>query len=225
MAQLLYDKQSSEAHLNAVKRHMRLCRQISGGEPYALQIEPYYQTLTEKRQASDQAKFEREAAYDLVVLNDSDLDNTLRTLFEKAKQYDRENPGRPVLTRLFIDGKLSGIIYASLKNEPQLAEQLIARLDALGEDHPLAEEKAKVQADVDKCQAALTAYQETIITHKSVVALEEIAQADLRRQYEFNYLDIAKEFGKSYANRFFPSFRSSPKITPEEDIQEPEITE
>ena len=225
MAQLLYERQSSNAHLNAVKRHMRLCRQIKGGDKYAVQIEVNYNTLIEKQQASEQAKFEKESAYDDVVLNDSDLDNTIRTLFEKAKQYDRENPGRPVLSRLFIDGKLSGIIYASLKNEPALAEQLIARLDALGEGHSLSEEKAKVQADVDKCQTALTAYQEAITAHKSVVALEEIAQADLRRQYEFNYLDIVKEFGKRFANRFFPVISSAPKITPEEETEEPEVTE
>ena len=204
---------------------MRLCRQIKGGDKYVVQIESFYNVLIEKQQASEQAKFEKEGTYDDVVLNDRDLDSAVRTLFEKAKQYDRENPGCPLLIRLFPDGKVSSIIYASLKDEPTIVEQLISRIDALGKEHPLQTEKTGLHTNIDKCRAALTAYHDAIRAQKTVEALEEIAQADLRRQYEFNYLDIAKDYGKRYANRFFPAISSASKISPDEEAEELEITE
>ncbi len=225
MAQLLYDRQSSKKHVNAVKRHMRLCRQIEGGDKYVVEIEPYCSVLIEKQQASEQASFEKMVAYDNVVLNDTILDNLIRTLFEKTKQFDRENPGRSILIHLFPDEKMTTIIYAPLKDEPTLVEQLIVRIEALGAEHPLYAEKTDIQAKVDNCLAALDRYHTSISHFKSVRASEEIAQADLRRQYELNYFEIAKDFGKRYANRFFPVIHSGKKQLPNEETEEKELSE
>jgi len=211
MAQLLYERQSSDTHLNAVRRHMRLCRQIKGGEQYATRIEPFVNGLDEKQKLSEKAKLDKEIAYDNVILNDNDLDNSTRTLFEKSKQYDRENPGRPVLNQIFTDGKLSTIIYAPYESEPDLAGQMLSRLAALGTDHPLSEQSTIIKADIDKCKAALTTYHDSIKLQKDAEAAEEISKSNLRRQYEFDYLDMVKEFGKNSANRFFPVIGSSGK--------------
>ncbi|WP_180327192.1 hypothetical protein [Labilibaculum manganireducens] len=47
------------------------------------------------------------------------------------------------------------------------------------------------------------------------VANEEVAQANLRKQYEFNYLDAIKIFGKTFANRLLPQTVSKKKIEAE----------
>ncbi|WP_421917950.1 hypothetical protein [Marinifilum sp.] len=49
-----------------------------------------------------------------------------------------------------------------------------------------------------------------------------MAQAELRKQYEFNSLDAIKLFGKNYANRLFPKFASGKKKAEEEVVEEKE---
>ncbi len=217
MAQLLYEKQSANVHLNTTRRHMRLCRQIKGGDKYAVRIEPNYNDLLEKQKAADQAKFEKEAAHDDVVLNDTDLDNSVRNLYDECKQYDRDNVGRPVLKELFPGGNISGVIYAPLKDEPDVVEELLIRMDALELGENITAHKGAIQLNIEKCREALAVYHEAIKNQKQLEAVEEIAKATIRRQYEFNYLDIAKEFGKRNADRFFPSIRSSGRKAVEKD--------
>ena len=217
IAQLLYERQSTDLHLNAAHRHMRLCRQIKGGEPYATRMEPYVNELTEKQKITGKAKLDKEIAYDDVILNDNDLDNTIRTLSEKCKQYDRENPGRPVLNQLFTDGKPSTIIYAHVENEPDLADQLLTRLAALGANHVLNEQSQVIKTNIEKCRAALVVYHNAIKIQKDAEAAEEISKSNLRRQYEFNFLDLSKEFGKSAANRLFPVISSSNRTSTDEE--------
>jgi hypothetical protein len=225
MAQLIYEKQSSTVHLNATHRHSRLCRQIKGGEQYATRIEPYYNELLEKQKISEKAKLDKETAYDDVILNDSDLDNSIRTLFERCKQYDRENPGRPILNELFRDGKISSIIYAPLVSGPDMVDQLLTRIAALDAGNPIHELSASIKKNIDKCKNAISIYHNFINAQKMAEAVEEIAKSNLRRQYEYNYLDIAKEFGKIYANRLFPIINSSSKTISnrEKIIETPEV--
>jgi len=216
MAQLLYERQSTDIQLNATRRHMRLCRQIKGGETYAARIETYQKDLEEKQKITDKARLEKESAYDDVILNDKDLDNSIRTLYEKCKQYDRDNTGRPVLNQLFTDGKLSTIIYAHVENEPDMADQLLARLAALGANHVLNEQSPAIKASIDKCRTVLVVYHNAIKLQKDAEAAEEISKSNLRRQYEFNYLDLSKELGKNAANRLFPVISSSSRTSPDE---------
>jgi hypothetical protein len=61
------------------------------------------------------------------------------------------------------------------------------------------------------------AYHNAITNQKSAEATEEISKSNLRRQYEFNYLDMVKEFGKGNANRFFPVIGSSGKSSNEDN--------
>lgn len=190
---------------------MRLCKQVKGCENYATHIEPFYKDLEEMQKATMLAKQNKESAYDDVVLYDTDLDNSIRTLFEKCKQYDRENPGRPVLNQLFPDGKISTILYAPLESEPSMASQLLTRLEGLGNSHLLSGQGEGIKANIEKCKAALTSYYNSIDVLKSAEASEEISKSKIRRQYEFNYLDMVKEFGKNNADRLFPDINSKGK--------------
>ncbi len=211
MAQLLYERQSTKAHLNAVSRHIRLCRRASGTEEVIAAINPYYKALIEKQNASEEAKQKREMAYDDVIFNDDLLDDEVRTCYDDCKKHDRKNPGRPVLNIVFPDGKFSPIINAPLKDEPDEVEQLVIRIESLGAEHPLNQTIASLKEGINNCRNALKEYHNSISTQKSVEALEEIAQANLRRQYEYNYLDLIKLFGKKHANRFFPVLHNTSK--------------
>ncbi|MDF1549755.1 MAG: hypothetical protein P1P88_18145 [Bacteroidales bacterium] len=211
MAQLLLQRHSTDVHLSAARRHIRRCKQIKGGEPYAVKILSLDKVLQEKQKLTLQAKIEKEDAHDDVVLNDGDLDNSIRSLSDRCKQFDRENTGRPLLNQLFPGGKISGIIYAPLENEPDVAEQLLTRLDALEEGNPLKEHIVPIKTNIEKCRVALAASKESIKALKQAEALEEISKANLRQQYEFNYLDMVKEFGKLNAERFFPPISPAPK--------------
>lgn len=204
MAQLLYLRHSTNTHLNAAKRHMRLCRQIKGGDKFAARIEPFFKDLASKKILTEEARLNREIMYDDIVLRDADLDNSIRTLFEKTKQFDREYPGRPVLNQIFPEGKMASIIYAPFEDETILADQMLAKLASLGTDHQLAGMAEPIKSCVEKCREAIKLYHTAINIQKSAEADEEISKSNLSRQYEYNYLDIAREFGKRNGDRFFP---------------------
>jgi hypothetical protein len=223
MAQLLYERHSTAIHLNVAKRHMRLCKQFNGTENLVSSIEPVFEALQKKEAATVQATFEKEAATDFAGLNDNNLDDKIKTCFERCKQYDRENPGRPVLLVVFPDNKHTTITRASLDSEPDMAEQMVARLESLGATHPLNELAAGLKESISKCREALTAYNERIRLLKVAEADEKIAKSNLRKQYEFNYYDSVKLFGKIFAERLFPPINgaSKKKSNGEDEVNTP----
>lgn len=204
MARLLQDRQSTEVHLTSAHRHVRLCHQLRGTETLVQLIQPTITALEAKQTVTKSKSIDRDAAYDKLVLSDSLLDDSVRTTFENAKQYDRENPGSVILTQLFPDGKFTGITSAPLDKEADLAEKLLIRIQSLGAAHPLAKRVAPLQQAIQNCRAAQQAYFNAITSQKSAEAEEEIAQAALRKQYELNYYEALRIFGRTVADRLFP---------------------
>jgi hypothetical protein len=220
MAQLLYDRHSTKIHLSIVKRHKRLCKQIPGAEELIIAVDPFYDDLLKKQATTLIAEENKEVAYDNVQLNDRNLDDRVRSAFEKCKQYDRDNPGRPVLNQVFPDGKFSTIVNTPLKDEPDEVAKLVARIEALGTEHVLNELVAYLNEGIDKCRQALNTYYEAIKAQKSKEAEEAISKSNLSRQYEFNYLDAVKKFGKNFANRLFPVINNSTRSTVDNNNEE-----
>lgn len=105
MAIMLTDRDSSDRRLDATRRHIRLCKQMPGAEALATAIETVYNTLLEKQAETKSKHQARQDALDDFILSDAILDDQVRTAFERCKQHDRENPGTPVLMRLFPDGE------------------------------------------------------------------------------------------------------------------------
>ena len=204
MARMLQDRDSTDSHLNTTRRHVRLCKQIKGAETLAEAIQPAYQQLQQK-QADTQAKAEaRQEAYDDLLLSDTDLDNAVRTTFEKCKQFDRENPGLPVLAQIFPDQTYSSIINIPREQEPDVVEKLAIRLENMGETHSLFPVAAELRARITTSRNTITAFHTAVREQKMAEAEEEIAQAALRQQYEINYLEARKLFGRQTAERLFP---------------------
>ncbi len=217
MAKLLRDKMSSEAHISGGERHVRLCQQTKGAESLVLNIQPKIDNLQHKvnfRIGKVKARF---SAYDNIVLKDGTLDDSIKNLADSAKQYDRNNPGRPVFNQMFPDGPPSSITDASFAKEIEKAESLLVRLKSLPDGHSLLSLDAVLTSAIEASRQAMLDHQGAVSEEKAAIAEEELAQATLREHYEFNFLDAIKLFGKAYANRLFPKL-SSKKKKPVEEV-------
>ncbi len=212
MAKLLNDKMSSQTQISTTNRHIRLCNQTQGADQLATAIAPKVTMLKEKNAATLAQKEKRDSAYDNLVFKDAVLDDTIRNVADSAKQFDRMNPGRPVYTQLFPDGKYSTIVRASFSKELGMSMQLLERLLALGDTHQLYANVAPLTTASSDVKTAIQNLEEEGNKVKVALANEELAQAELRKQYEFNYLDAAKMFGKKFADRLFPKTASKAKV-------------
>ena len=210
MAQFLYERHSTNVHLNIVKRHIRLARQFKGAEELVTAIEPSYSELTAKAANTISVTCETEFKRDLLVFTDVSLDDKVRNVHEASKKYDRDHPGIPVTSLLFPDG-ISPVIYAPIESEPTLVEKLILGIQSLGEGHPLSEHIASLQEAVDKSKTAISELKTAITDEKMAEALEGIAKVNLTRQYEQNIYAASSKFGKAFANRLFPAINPQTK--------------
>jgi hypothetical protein len=216
MTRMLSNRMSSESIWSSAIRHQRLCNQIPGAEQFATAMQPVIDKLKEKHQISTDACDDKSAAYDNMVLKDTILDDVVRDVSDAAKQYDRKNMGRGIYTTLFPDGKTLSIIKAPMTKEPDLAEQLLQRFSNFEEGNSMLELKFTLTTAIADARTAITAYGQSITDEKKALADEAMAQDDVVRQYEFNYLDAAKLFGKKYTNRLFPKTPRTKKEEPAE---------
>jgi hypothetical protein len=220
MATLLRDKMSSEAHINNSERHVRLCQQTQGAESLVANIQPKIDNLqTQVNIRIDKVKA-RYSAYDGIVFKDGMLDDCIKNLAGSAKQYDRSHPGRPIFTRLFPDGRPSTITDASFTKELSKAEGLLVRLQSLAEENSLHTHEAILSNAIKASRQAVLDHKEAVSEESLAIAEEQMIQAELRKQYEFNYLDATKLFGKNFANRLFPKFTGKKKKQVEEVVVE-----
>ncbi len=153
--------------------------------------------------------------YDDLIFNEGGLDDSIRTISSSAKQYDRENPGRPIHKLLFPEGGYSSILRFSIEKKANAAEEIKERIKSLGQEHSLFAQITPLEESINKVRTSLMALQQAKTNVRTAVANEEIAQANLRKQYEFNYLDAIKMFGKTFANRLFPQTVSKKKLEEE----------
>jgi hypothetical protein len=210
MAQFLYERHSTNVHLNIVKRHIRLARQVKGAEGLVTVIEPYYNQLAERAAHATSANDETECKRDLLAFFDVSLDDKVRDLHEACKKYDRDHPGIPVTSLLFPDG-ISPVVYAPVESELTLVEKLVLGIRGLDEGHPLAEYIAPLKEAGEASKTAIGELKSAITAEKTAEALEAIAKVNLTRQYEQNIYAASSKFGKSYANRLFPQIFTATK--------------
>ena len=204
MAQFLYDRHSTNVHLNIVKRHIRLARQDKGADELITVIEPLFNELESKASIAEGLKRETESKRDSLAFKDALLDDKVRDLSEACKKYDRDNPGSSVFNLLFPGG-LSTVVYAPVESEPTAVEKLILAIQNLGENHLLAGHIAPLQAAVGESKSAIDELHTAINAEKMADAAVAIAKVNLTRQYEQNIYAANSKFGKTYANRLFPT--------------------
>ncbi len=154
MAQFLYERHSVNVHLNMVKRHIRLARQIKGAEELGTVIEPLYNELLAKTAAANVAAEETEFKRDILTLKDAALDDVVRDVNDACKKYDRDHPGSSVTDNLFPGG-ISPIVYAPIESEPTLVGKIILAIANLGEGHLLAQYVPHLQAAASEAKSAI----------------------------------------------------------------------
>ena len=208
MAQLLYPRDSTQKHLSATRRHLRLCKQVKNTQGLVKQITPAYELVREKDQVLQETKILREDRYDDMLMADNQLDDSVRNLFRRCEEYDRTHPGELVLLQIFPDGKFSHIVNMNREEEPAAVEKLAMRLENLGEKHPLYALAQELRTFINASLKAIRAYQESVQVLKVCETECEMARTALRRQYEVNYLDARKQLGKKLAERLFPSLNA-----------------
>ena len=219
MAQLLYERHSTNVHLNIVKRHIRLARQIKGADDLVTAIEPLYNELAAKAANTTSVTGETEFKRDLLAFADVSLDDKVRDVYEAGKKYDRDHPGIPVTNLLFPEG-ISPVIYAPAESEPTRIEKLILGIQSLGE-HPLAEHIGTLQDAIVNSKTAISELKAAITAEKMAEALEAIAKVNLTRQYEQNIYTASSKFGKAFANRLFPAIKVNGKSEPDDETAKP----
>ena len=215
MAGKLNDAMSSEVHINYSIRHTRRCKQTKGAEIFVTNINPLITDLEVKNTATKKERLLQDNAYDDLIFNEGGLDDRIRTISDGAKQYDRENPGLPVHKLLFPNGGYSIILRFSILKKADAAEEIKERIKSLGQEHSLSAQITPLEESIGKVRTSLADLQQAKTKVRTAVANEEVTQANLRRQYEFNYLDAIKMFGKTFANRLFPQTVSKKKIEAE----------
>lgn len=210
MARFLADRDSTALHLQTARRHQRLARRY-GLSTYASDMQPHITALKARAEEYEERELDRQAAYDELQAADSDLDDTVRNLHSAAQSYDRDHLGANTLISLFPDNRFTSVTALPITQELTAIEGLITRLSALPAQHPLASFITKLQSGKEAVRAALAAQSTAVIARATADAQEELAQAALRRQYEINYYNAAKQLGKAGAEKLFPDFRSSAK--------------
>ncbi len=224
MARMILQRDSAAMHLRMAKRHARLCGRVSQTKKYAAALQGALKKLEEKEKERKDASDEREYAYDDVILCDTELDNAVRTTFERAQQYDRDHLSR-VRDLLFPTHGFSTIVYMPLSKEPQEVSKIVIKINQLEDGHELKPLAATLQEKADASTAAWNTYQQAINRLKDIQAFEELAKLAVRRQYEHNWLDARKEFGVSVADSLFPKVSNKPPMPPQQDDEEPPVNE
>ena len=217
MARLLNSNDSASRCLNNVRRHQRLNKRVVNDEELINNIQPEYDTLEQKKNVADEKEMIRENAYDDLLLADRNLDDTLRTVFEKCKQYDRDHMSERVLISVFPDETFGDIVRLPFVKEVLEVERIITRIEGLGSDHALASLGKDIRTKATTCNNAIKAVDNAIRDTKMAEAEVDIAKEALIRKYESNYLDARKKYGRTTANKLFPRMYNSKTVQEIED--------
>jgi hypothetical protein len=203
MAKMIPPPSSAAMHLRMAKRHIRLCARMAATKKYIASMQQAMQHLAAQENERKTASEEREYAYDDIILCDDDINNAVRTVFEKVRQYDREHHTQS-LRILFRDGRFSDLIRMPLPSKPQEVKKIAYKIELLEDCSTLKPLADLLNEKVSASTKALAAHQKALERQKRVQALEDLAKLNLRTQYEHNWLDARKQYGASMADRLFP---------------------
>lgn len=202
----------SSAHvLDAVERHQRLCRQTPNGSKFETAIQVAYNGLKTKYNSRKEAVQERMMTYDMIRFNDLSLDDVLRKVHGRAKEFDRAHPGANVLVLLFAEGKITPLFTMPYDKEPLEAMLVAQKIESLGTNHELYPLVEEIRKGVEACLQGLKELELAVSKQSIAWADEEIAKITVCRQYENNYLSAATEFGRNFAEKLFPNLTSNVK--------------
>jgi hypothetical protein len=163
--------------------------------------------LEAKKKSKNAALDEQDASFDIIGFKDTLLDNKIRAVASRAKEYDQENPGAQTYTLIFPNNT-SDIINAKPEEETVEVAKVVARIQSLGETHTLYPLAAALAECVEQVNVAIKTHLDSISLVGKAEAELQIAKANLIRQYLANKFAAELKFGKPVANRLFPIINS-----------------
>ncbi len=219
MASLISSRDSAERCNNLARRHQRLTKKVVNDAELSSQITPVMDQCKAKIDLLNQKSEAREDAYDDLALADKSLDDSIRSIYGDCEKFDRDNPAAIVLSKIFPDEKFGKMVRLPFTTEISAAEQMELRLESLGAEHPLHPNVALLHGKIEEGKNAISGKNNAIREEKMAEAEVDIDKEALIRQYENNYLDARKKYGKRVAEKLFPETRTrkSPVATEELD--------
>lgn len=205
MAQKISDRNSTDYILTAVRRQIRLSKQVSGAEKFGTQLVPFRNKLAEKLNATQQSTELRQNAYDDILRSDRILDNTIRNVYGRTREYERDHIGEAITMKIFPNGTFSEIVNLPYAKEPAEADNIAIRIESLGDGHPLFPLAAELRTKSELVRSAITVMADAIRHEKMVQAEEDIAKLEMCRAYEYCIYDAKKELGADGAELIFPA--------------------
>ena len=221
MASLITSRDSAERCINLARRHQRLAKIVVNDGKLSGQMTPLMDECKAKIDLLNQKSETREDAYDDLALADKSLDDTIRSIYGDCKKFDRNNPAAIVLHKIFPDEKFGEMVRLPFTTEIRTAEQMKLRLESLGEKHPLYPNVALLHKKIEAGKKAILAKNNAIRAEKMAEAEVDIDKEALIRQYENNYLDARKKYGKAAAEKLFPETRTRRSLVETEELDEP----
>jgi hypothetical protein len=207
----LTDNDSFPFVKDAAERHIRLCHQNIGGDSYTAAVEAPLTDLSTKLNTRELARKAVSNAGDTAWLADRMLDDILRKLQGRAKEYDLANPGSHTLELLLPKGNISDLINETLEEEPGKAHQVALKIKTLGSTHPLYTIAAEIDAAVDNCNAKIKLRDDAQKVYDEANASAEVAKVALIKEYNNNYHKAASDVDRYFAEKLFPRLHPKPK--------------
>ena len=208
MAQMLRDEDSTDRHLSVTRRHLRRCRKMRGAEGLVEHLTPFRNGLQEHQTQTEARADALEDAQDDLELAGLESADLVRTVAGRAEEYDRQNPGDLALIRVIPSGRFGDLIRSDGSVDPTDLDTMATAITKFPPEHPLLPFGAQLTDQATTYRASDQAAKEARRQLRLAQTEEELAQADLRREYETNYLEARKLF-RGFVERLFPKFRSS----------------
>lgn len=210
MPYLIRVADSTQLCLSFSRRHMRLCTQYGYEAEGVTTLEQLCNGLKDKQALSDQAQEYRVDLHDDIVNKDNDLDDMVRTLFERCKQYDREQVNtKQVLAHLFPSQTFGPLIRQNRDKQLIELENVAVKLEALGETHPLFPLATELRTKMKSVSDSIQIYLEALRLEEAAKAEEEIAKEEVCAQYAVSFYDACKAIGKKRAAYLFPKRKTN----------------
>jgi hypothetical protein len=192
---------------------MHLCSQTPNATKYLNLIKPFYDDFELQWDSYKTAVKATRFALDLIKLKNGNLDDDLRDVMGRAKEFDRKNPGANIADMLFPDG-LSVVVAMPDKKEPLEAAAISTKLISLGTTHVLYPFAATIDAAITACDNSFENMLAATKAEGNALTALVIAKLKLIKQYNQNYFIAAGDYDKAYAEKLFPDIRPSKTVDP-----------
>lgn len=227
MAQMLSKNDSAIRVRRAVRRHLRLSRRHPDAEAktIAQRIVAPMSGLEEALAKAVSAADAAEDAFDDWNQEDHLLDQQVRKLSFRCREWDASRPGDQTLARVFGGMTATEVIRAPRHKQPDIVAKIVVR----GRELPVGHSGLELLEGLERrAHGSRKAHREYLDAEQCVGAANaavDMARLVVVRAYRDNYIDIERASGAEVAEACFPILRRTRKSVAEERELLPDVGE